>query len=63
MMRESTPQRETEQPQALVQRHGPEFDMSGSLVNEDSLGTGDNDGQSVVCYQKVASSNLVARCS
>ena len=63
-MRESTPQRETaQQPQALVQHHVPEFDRSGSLVNEDYPGADDNDGQSVVCYQKVASSNLVARCS
>ena len=36
---------------------------TGSLVNEDFLRIGDNDGQSAVCYQKVASSNLVARCS
>ena len=64
VMRESIPQRAMEQqPQALVECTDQSFDRSGSLVNKNLRGTGDDDGQDAVGYQKVASSNLVARCS
>ena len=38
------------------------FEPSGSLMNGDLRGTGEDAGQNAVGYQKVASCNLVARC-
>ena len=61
-MRENTPQRSSNHRRWCSATH-QSFDRLGSLVNGDLCGTGDDDGQNVVSYQKVASSNLVARCS